>query len=48
LFFVSAYGGHALTKNNDLIYKPRFVSNVYNLPGKDKPLKSGKESGEVE
>ena len=47
-----AYDGHGLTKNNDLIYKPRFedsgVRNVYGRPGEDKPLKSGKESGEVE
>ena len=43
----SAYGGHALTKNNDLIYEPCFVSNVYNRPGEDKPLKDGKEFGEV-
>ena len=43
-----AYDGHALTKNNDLIYEPCFVSNVFNRPGEDKPLKDDKEFGEVE
>lgn len=33
-----AYGGHALTKNNDLIYKPVFdesAKNVFSRPGKE-------------
>ena len=45
----SAYGGHALTKNNALIYQPRFedsgVRNVFDRPGKDKPLKAGRKDG---
>jgi len=39
----SAYGGHALTKNGDLIYMPRFderSKNVYGRPGHDVPCRS--------
>ena len=34
----SAYDGHGLTKNNDLIYKPVFdesAKNVFSRPGKE-------------